>query len=280
MTLKKEKLFLGMPKKYQILLFSGMGAIIAVFIGFAIGRPEFFGFFLGIGVMVGFIPYSIASYSEKKGVKDMEDNLPAFLRDIAEAKKTGMTLPQALYKSAEVDYGALTSEVKKMANQISWGVPFNEVLSRFSDRCKSEFMKRSIAIIIEAQISGGAITETLDAVARDARLIKESEKERKTRLNQQAMIMYAIFFLFLAIVVALQRLMIPLVSSRGFSLAAENPEEILSFYRMIFFSMIVIQGVFSGLLAGQIGEGSVTVGLKHSAIFLVMGVVVSWIMIF
>jgi flagellar protein FlaJ len=230
--------------------------------------------------MVGFIPYSLSTYQGKQRILQMEENLPAFLRDIAEAKKTGMTLPQAVYKSSRVDYGKLSSEVKKMSTQISWGVPFSGVLRRFSDRTNSDFIRRSIAIIIEAEHSGGALAETLDAVARDARLIKESEKERVTRLSQQAMIMYAIFFLFLAIVVALQKLMVPLVTAGGFAVATQEPEAVLSFYRSIFFSMIVIQGIFSGLLAGQISEGSIVVGLKHSAIFLTVGVFTSWIFIF
>ena len=284
MALKRKKeetlLGLGLERKNEILLVSGICAAIFAILALFIVPPSLFGIFVGIAVMVAFIPYSAVTYRANQRLLHIEDSLPAFLRDIAEAKKTGMTLPQAVYKSSRVDYGALTPEVKRMANQISWGVPFAEVLGRFSRRAKSNFIRRSIAIIVEAERSGGAIAETLDAVARDARLIKESEKERVTRLSQQAMIMYAIFFLFLAIVIALQKLMIPLVTAGGFSVATQDPESVLSFYRVIFFSMIVIQGIFSGLLAGQISEGSIVVGLKHSAIFLTVGVFVSWIFIF
>jgi flagellar protein FlaJ len=35
--------------------------------------------------------------------------------------------------------------------------------------------------------------------------------------------------------------------------------------------MAVVQGIFSGLVAGQIGEGSVTAGLKHSSIMTLSG---------
>jgi flagellar protein FlaJ len=191
-----------------------------------------------------------------------------------------MTLPQALYKSAQVDYGKLSVELKKMANQISWGVPFHDVLARFSKRSKSGFIQRSIAIIIEAQQSGGALVETLDAVARDARMLKEAEAERKSKLNQQAVIIYAIFFLFMIIVVALQKLMMPLIYSKGFALATEDPDLIISYYQNLFFSMILIQGLFNGMIAGQIGEGSPILGLKHSAIFVIVGVMVSWLFIF
>ncbi|MFH1424958.1 MAG: type II secretion system F family protein [archaeon] len=275
-----EGKFLGLSKTHQLILVSGIGVIILVFAALLIGSAKFYGLFLGMAVIVGFIPYSLRVYFRKQRLVKWEDNLPALLRDIAEARKSGMTLPQAVYKSAKVDYGELNPEVKRMANQISWGVPFNEVLTSFAKRSKSRFIERAIAIIVEAQVSGGALTDTLDAVARDASMIKELEKERKTRLNQQVVVMYSIFFLFIAIVVALQRLMIPLITSRGFSLASESPEEVLFFYRNLFFSMIVIQAIFNGMLAGQIGEGSAVIGLKHSAVFLVVGVVISVMFIF
>jgi flagellar protein FlaJ len=276
---KKENLF-GLKPKYQALLFSIPVAVILALAGFVLGSSKLYGVFIGFAVIIAFTPYSLVVYLEKKKVIDMENNFPSFLRDMAESKKTGMTLPQAVYKAAKVDYGKLSKEVAKMSNQISWGVPFHEVLERFSKRSNSRFIQRAVAIIIEAQVTGGAIVETLDAVANDARLIKETEKERKSKLNQQAMIMYAIFFLFVAIVVALQRLLIPLVRAEGFSLAAETPEAILGYYQNLFFSMIVIQAIFSGILAGQIAEGSAVIGLKHSAIFLFSGVTLSWIFLF
>lgn len=270
----------NMPKNDQILLGSGVSAVVFIFIAIIIGNAKLYGIFLGLGIITAFAPYSLVTYFEKKRLVDIEENFPEFLRDLAEARKIGMTLPQAIYKSAKVDYGRLSPEIQKMANQISWGVPFNDVLKKFSERMKSKFIERAIAIIVEAQVSGGDVTDTLESVARDARLIKESEKERSAKLDQQTMIMYAIFFLFLAIVVALQRLMMPLVASKGFTLSAESPKEILDFYKNLFFSMIVIQAIFNGLLAGQISKGSAVIGLKHSAIFLVAGVVVSWVMIF
>jgi len=277
---EQRGLMLGLEKRYAVLLFSGMGAVL-FFLGMIfLAPPDMFGFSIGVALAIAFVPYSLFSYMEKKAIVDMEKNLPSFLRDLAESRKTGMTLPQALYKSARVDYGKLSLELKKMANQISWGVPFQEVLQRFSKRSRSPFIQRSIAIVIEAQQSGGALIETLDSVARDARMLKDAEEERKSKLNQQAVIIYAIFFLFMAIVIALQKLMMPLIYSKGFALATEDPLVIVSYYKNLFFSMILIQGLFNGMIAGQISEGSPIMGLKHSALFVIVGVFVSWLFIF
>src|SRR3989338_6956730 len=132
-----EKEFLGLEKKYQLLLFSVIFAVLLILLAIFLAPPKFFGLFIGAGVMIAFIQYSLTNYIEGTRIKDVEENLPAFLRDIAEARKTGMTLPESVYKSLRVDYGALSPEVQKMAYQISWGVPFNEVLERFARRSKS-----------------------------------------------------------------------------------------------------------------------------------------------
>jgi flagellar protein FlaJ len=41
--------------------------------------------------------------------------------------------------------------------------------------------------------------------------------------------------------------------------------------RTLFFHMSVIQALFSGLVAGKMGEGTVSAGLKHSVVLLVAG---------
>ncbi|MAF89410.1 MAG: type II secretion system F family protein [archaeon] len=271
---------LSVKTQHIVLGISGALALILMIIPFAVGRNDLLPPAFSVAILLIFLPYSYFSYTSRKEIEEIEDQLPAFLRDIAESRKSGLTLPQAVSKSSKTDYGVLSKYVRKMAVQLSWGVPFIEALRRFSRKSRSRFVQRAIAIIIETQMSGGALSETLDAVANDARIIKEAEAERKTKLQQQTVIMYAIFFLFLMIVISLQKLLVPLVFSRGFTIASIDPEAVLSFYQGIFFSMVVIQAIFTGLIAGQIAEDSVKLGLKHSAIFLVTGVMASWIFLF
>ncbi|MCX6818402.1 MAG: type II secretion system F family protein [Candidatus Aenigmarchaeota archaeon] len=49
-------------------------------------------------------------------------------------------------------------------------------------------------------------------------------------------------------------------------------EDPASYYKSLFFAMIVIQGMLSGLIVGQIGSESVVAGVKHSIIMLLIGV--------
>jgi flagellar protein FlaJ len=44
----------------------------------------------------------------------------------------------------------------------------------------------------------------------------------------------------------------------------------IDFYKRLFSHAAMIQGFFSGLVAGQMGEGDVVAGLKYSAIMLII----------
>jgi len=240
--------------------------------------------FLPLVLFAGLTPYLLWRYMRYSQIKAMEGYFPEFLRSLAEAQRSGIPLPQAIVNATKIDYGPLSEEIKKMAAQITWGVPFPKVLKSFSERVReSNFLRRSIAVILEAYRSGGDIAEVMSSVAESARMIKELEAERRSRFNQQLMIMYAIFIIFLVIIVALNRILTPMFafsSSQeigGVSFGGGNLDP--NFYRTIFLHMILMQAVFAGLLAGQVGEGSVIAGVKHSLVMLAIGSLVFMIFI-
>ena len=139
----------------------------------------------------------------------------------------------------------------------------------------SDFLRRSIAIILESYRSGGDVAEVMESVAESARLVKELESERRSKFNQQLLIMYAIYIIFIIIIVALNKILLPMfalsasqdIGGVSFAMGTLDPE----FYRTIFLHMILMQAIFAGLIAGQVGEGSVVAGIKHSAIMLAIG---------
>ncbi|MDH4123665.1 MAG: hypothetical protein OEV21_06250, partial [Thermoplasmata archaeon] len=67
----------------------------------------------GIMALVG--PYGFYMAARWKRIKQIEDRLPDFLRDVAEAGRFGMTLAEAIIVASSGRYGMLTPEIKKMA---------------------------------------------------------------------------------------------------------------------------------------------------------------------
>jgi hypothetical protein len=49
-----------------------------------------------------------------------------------------------------------------------------------------------------------------------------------------------------------------------------NPESIGAYYTSLFFLMSMVEAMCCGLVAGQISENSVTAGVKHSIIMVVI----------
>lgn len=228
------------------------------------------------GILIFAFPYGLYSYRKFYIVKGKEKQIPNLLRHLAEATRTGMSLPQALSNAARTDYGYLNEDVKIMASQLSWGVPFPKVIELFIERSKdSPFIQQTMSIIIEAYRSGGDIADTMDAVSKDAELIKELEEEQKAKMSAQVAIMYVIHFIFLVIILVLTNILKPLLmiqkSSGLASFFGKESSKVLTTasFRELFYNMCIIEGIYNGLIAGEIGEGSLLAGLKH--VFIMLG---------
>lgn len=230
---------------------------------------------LFIGISVG--PLTAYNYFESLRYADMEKHFPAFLQELAEAKRAGMNLPNAIINSAKIDYGALGKEVKKMSNQLSWGVPLPKVLRMFQTRTeKSAYLNRSMAIILESYHGGGDIANTLESISNSISVIKEVEANRESILREQVIIIYAIHFIFVGIIVAMYRIMLPLLAAQGtpggslFTAASEAPST--DYFKVLFFLTLVIQSVCNGVVAGEAKEGHLSAGLRHTVIMLAVAI--------
>ena len=266
-----------------------------------------------LGVIVGITPYALLSYFEYARIKAIEDQMPIFLLDLAESQKVGLTLHESLKQASKTDYGKLSPEINKVYNQLSWGIGVQEVFRNFAKRMKkSKLTTRVVSIINETYISGGDIGRTMEATASDITAIKEAEKERRSITSQHTFIMYAIYFIFIGIVVGLSQTLIPMLSigsdmgsaggigsifsfsdpcqsqacTQGFNIYCINcpifsglcsmvgfEQGGTCYYNALFVMMAVVQGICSGLVAGQIGEGSILAGVKHSLIMTSTGTI-------
>ncbi|MDY6773741.1 MAG: type II secretion system F family protein [Candidatus Nanohaloarchaea archaeon] len=295
LELRKRLSELSRPRKVEMGSFGAGGTIIVIAVVlYSQGMRTMGGSLFVAGLVTAFLPYGLYTYFREKKYRQMEEELPLFLRNVSEGLKGGMSMPQAFQQAAETDYGKLDEEVERAAHQLSWGVPFPEVMRRMSRRVRgSGLIDRSIAIILQSYESGGDIAETLDSIASNASRIKEAEKNRRSVLQQQVYIIYAIHFLFLGIVVALYLLLSSFLlkmggSTGGFLGSVPNfcsptnptvarplcslcpafgmgsPTDSLCYYKSLFLIMLVVEGVFNGLVVGEITQGNVASGIKHS----------------
>ncbi|MFB6242167.1 MAG: type II secretion system F family protein [Candidatus Nanosalina sp.] len=278
------------------------------------------------GIMAGVMPYGVFSWLKNRTLSNMEDQFPDFLSDLAESKRGGMTLLKAFQSAKDNDYGKLDPQIERIHNELSWGIPFPEVMERFSRRMEeSAVITESISIIIQSFKSGGDITGTIESVAQDAARLRRVLHEKDAQLQQQLFIMYVIFFLFIGITIGIYTMLAQLlglgtteggalqgigkvigggsgqgptnfcnkqiaaakpfcatskifgfvpanISSGEISLTSEYATSHaygrMAYYKGLLFIMLMVQGVLTALVAGQIKEGTPSAGIKHALIML------------
>jgi flagellar protein FlaJ len=183
-------------------------------------------------------------------------------------------------------------------------VPFLRVLEIFEKKVvESPAIIEVLNIIRESYRSGGNVVSTLDSAAKNMNMLKEAEEQRKSVTNQHVMITYGIFFLFFGIIVMIIYILVPMMTSTSMSgtegqfgdvgftsftnpctqldipfpcsmfsmtcaMLEIEPEEITCYYVALFFYVLIIQGVCSGLIAGQLGDNSTVAGVRHSIIMV------------
>lgn len=194
-------------KEDQIKKYSIAGGISLAIIGlllFSLLGPQVGGALIILGIISSVLPYGILSFLKNRRIKEMEDQFPAFLNGLAESKRGGMTLLDSFESAHNTDYGRLNGEIEQVYNELSWGIPFPEVMERFSERVEeSTVMQNSISIIVQSFRSGGNITHTIDSVADEASTLRNVVKQKNSQLKQQMMIMYVIYLLFIGITLGL-----------------------------------------------------------------------------
>jgi flagellar protein FlaJ len=234
-----------------------------------------------ISLLIVMVPLAILDFRESQRVKHIEDALPNFFRDLAGMNDSGMTLPNAVHLVAQSEYSTLTPFIRKMDDEMSWNTTFIDAINRFRARLGTPLTDRSIDLIAKASKAGGDVSEVLRAAANDAYSFIQLRNERRNNMLIYVIIVLISFMVFVFVILILVSTFLSTMASAGSAASSAGAGAAsfagtvdLFFYTRLFSHAAMIQAIFSGLVAGQMGEGRAIAGLKYSAIMLV----ISWIM--
>jgi flagellar protein FlaJ len=247
------------------------------------GNVERFLYWIVVATL-GFIgPYGFYVAKQQREIKLIERRLPDFLRDVAEAGRFGMTLAEAIVVSSAGRYGKLTPEIKKMAAQITWGVPAAEALRLFAERVKTPMVQRVVAIIVKSSDAGGDVADVLTMVSHDTKENQLTEDERRITMSTYIAVIYISFMVFLVTIWILDVTFLPkmleasgaLASTNGVvqSPLAQDLPNVVAGIRIAFFIAVAVHGLGDGILAGVLDTGKIPNGLRHSFVLLVIALV-------
>lgn len=253
-------------------------------------RPTIFLNFFGLGFFITFWPASFYWDRVKEKTNRMEEKFPDFLRDLAEYWKGGLSMTVAVQTLATSEYGALNHEVKKMSDQLSWGVAFGDVIEMFAHRVGTPLVLRAISLISEANRAGGKISDILVTAANDSREIKFLEGERKRSIASYISVIWTSYGVFLGVIVVLAKVFIPAIAGSNSdsddagggqqlgNMVIRNIEPL--FFLTIFYYGVTMQALGNGSMAGLMATGRFTNGMKHSGLMILLAMLCFNVIVF
>lgn len=245
----------------------GLTILVADFL-YLWGSPLFDDYIIFALIEICLIP-AVLYFLEHRWISGCDDNIPLLLRDLTEAQRAGLPLVRAIEEAAKREYGPLTGELKKTANQITWGIPFAEAILNFGERVGTVLAKRAARLMVEASRAGARVHDIFEVITNSVQEMRNLELERKAEMMPYTFIVYVAFFVFLFITIILTNIFFTPAATYAFMSLTMVEES-----KVILFRMGMAEAFLSGLVAGKMGEGAVSGGLKHSVIMLTIGYIV------
>ncbi|HRS42965.1 MAG TPA: type II secretion system F family protein [Candidatus Diapherotrites archaeon] len=254
------------PRLEYLLDAAAKGAIGSLILGILLLRTNFFIFC----IFPTIIAIGIASIVYTKKIKSLESNLFVFLGDLKNLLQGGMNIVTSMEVLSDHDYGALNTYIRRITAQIKIGVPFETSLVEVFSEVDSPMFNKIANVIAETMKHGGNLIKIFSAVANYVKLIDEMGEERRAKTFSTVFSSYFMFFIFIAIILTIQIVFLPMLKSNSIATSGTPIEEIP--FNSYFLYLLIIQASFAGPIIGKISEGNAIAGIKHSIILLVISI--------
>lgn len=292
-TKDKEKKILNLLKKKKynmkriygkdntiiiLLIISACFSTILFLLGFltfigVTGIPEDiisgFDFFV-FGILSSIGPIGFYNQLKAKKKKEVEDQLPDFLREISSSTSSGMTVFDAIRSAAHGDHGKLTPELKKMAAQLSWGISVKDALNNFAKRINTNSVKRMAITVNKALDIGGNTSVVFNAAAKEIDQAKRVEQQRKAEMSLYSIVIFISFFVFLAVILIIDKTIFAAIFDLQSEMAGQTIGNMRiaqidhSLLKYTFFSFVLVQSVGGGILGGFMMDGKASSGVRFA----------------
>ncbi len=222
-------------------------------------------------VFIALIPYSLFLEAHFHKIDQISKNFPEFLNRLVSLHDSGLTIGASLKRVGSTNLGILNQEINKMNIDLELRGNLTETFRNFGNRIKTLAVQRVVILFENAVRMTGNIKDTLIIAAQDAQISRNMEEDRIMSTKMHVYVLYIAFFVFLYVSWSLVTGFLPQlpelppesVPDMG-SIAFAGVDKPL--FVRLFFHASVIEGFFSGLVAGQIANGDARLGIKHSIV--------------
>ncbi len=239
-----------------------------IFFSLAYGKIELdFLIFTTLSAVV--LPAIIFIEYKDRMIGKMERELPEFLKQLASLNEAGLNVVEALRHLSETELGVLGREIRKVKREVEWGGLVTSALEKIERRVRSGVFAKAISLLIRAIESTPTIRDALITASLYSELEIEIRDRVRSQMSMYIIIIYLAFGVFLYTSYVLIQNMLSIFTSVNAPVMGMTPLDI-SQIRETFFETSLIVSVFSGIMAGVMGEGKLEAGLKHVFILVVI----------
>jgi flagellar protein FlaJ len=232
--------------------------------------PALSGFEVPLGlciiIMISVAPAMIAYHKHATETSGVNSGITRFLRDLVELRKTGMSPEKCIENLSNNDYGAFSKYLKKIAEQIKWGIPLSKIYTTFAQQIYSWLARINMFLIVDAIDVGGGTPEILETVATFSEEIELIEKQKRMSLKPLLLIPYISAIILVVSTVVLIGFMRSILIIAQIYLPFSN-------FLQLFVPPLILNSAISGFVAGKVSEEKVSAGFKHAFILTLVSLI-------
>ena len=266
----------GLRQPYRRALLSAAGSTALLLSCLLLPQLRFIVDLLGLPLLIcaclvaTSLPPALGYLSISRRERSAERGFPSFLRDVTEARKTGLSPEKSIaHASKRGGYGPFSEVLKRVTNKIEWGISLRRIFEELRSSIMSWPVKICFRVLVETIEIGGGSPETLEL------LTEYSEKMRDIEENQRGMLRPYLLLPFLWTVLIALTVTFTLYTVTQINIPDQiNAPGVSPFPGMAGQLSLLSAGIIfhcwlSGFFIGKVSEGNFAAGFKYSPLLAV-----------
>lgn len=242
------------------------------------------------GTLFVLVSFAIVYEIHHRRIDSIERNIPDLLDRLASVNEAGMTLVASIGQVRHSELGRLDTELGFIWRDLQWGATLETALRRFEHRVRTNLVSRVVTLLVMSMRASGEVSSVLRIAAAQAKADRRLKRARRQEMATYVFIAYLSFLVFLVVLGAMNSVLLPnlpevTVDPGAVPGAVSSPllgqigAVDQDAYELIFYHAVLIQGFFSGLIAGHMSAADLRNGAKHAAVLLLIGWLAFWLIL-
>ena len=236
---------------------------------------------VALGALLVLSVFAVFYELHRRRIEAIEAAIPDLLDRLASVNEAGMSIVSAIDHVRGSELGPLGEELDRVWADVRWGADLQSALGRFGRRVRTRATSRVVTLLTEAMNASGDLATVLSIAARQAAADRRLKRERKQAMVEYMVVVYISFLVFLFIITVLAAYLLPHlegieVADSGAGTAIDGLGGFdgagVETFATVFYHATLVQGLLSGLIAGQLSSGDVRAGAKHAATMIGLSV--------